>query len=275
MRINANVSSEYSMLQEEEATRMKELMIEYKQICSQLAAQDDDIYLLQNRLAEKVLYSMKLLWQKTERESAITHNKELDRMHMELYRSFTNHEALLAKLKTEEYNVENLRQKLSIAEGSSFEKEKTIKKKNAEIENVRKEVERRVGHEKVELMNRLYDAKAAVRRNEKISAENTELKNRVAGLDREKMMLQKASKAHDEEARALKEGYDYFSNESRTLQTEKMILQAEYDELKQERDQLLKERESISNSSNTIQPVRTSSQVSSGTSAIGQRFTGL
>jgi phage shock protein A len=105
----------------------------------------------------------------------------------------------------------------------------------------------------------------------KILGEKEALEARILQESQEKALLKQTKveleqnyKERDDEAKALREGYDQLRNDNQALQTEKAVLQADYDELK-EHGKLPKELKSGYEQRHVDQPAVVRALVSSTT----------
>ena len=143
-------------------------------------------------------------------------------------------------------NIHDLQLKLAVIQRDFAKKEVALADEYGELKkkhytDLQKLVEERMRSEKIKLSDRLSKAEAKAMQYAKVLQEKEALEARVLEEGREKALLKQAKleweqkyKERDDEAKALREGYDQFSNDNEALQTEKAVLQADYDELKKE-----------------------------------------
>jgi chromosome segregation ATPase len=179
--------------------------------------------------------------------------------------------------RNEKNKVNILESKLSAAESGIVEMKKILENKYRELvknyyNKVQNLVEGRVRDEKAKLADRLSTAEAKVLQYAKVLGEKEVLEAMISQERQEKALLKQAKlelekryKDRDDEAKALREGYNQLSNDIQTLQTEKAVLQADYDGLKREQERLPEGNQSSSKPRHADQPAVSSPQFSATT----------
>ncbi|KAG9191137.1 hypothetical protein G6011_09225 [Alternaria panax] len=208
---------------------------------------------IRDELAEQVLSTMEMMWAKRSAQS----EKELEEK-----------DSQEEKWSEVMENLRNEKNMIAAAEGSIAEREKALENRSRELEKgyhtkVQKSVEERLREEKTKLADRLSTAEAKALQYAKVVHKNEVLEAKISQGDLEKKLLK--YKDRDDEANALREGYDQLSNDIQVLQTEKSELQVDIDELKREQERLPKEYQSSSEPGHVDQPAASSPRPSATT----------
>ncbi|KAI4650139.1 uncharacterized protein J4E79_009406 [Alternaria viburni] len=246
-RVNAEIAFEQvkyiSQAVPDVASRCEALAERARAECDILKKRVDSSFdRLRDAFADQVLRAMEVIWRvmSTKAEDA---TKQLGEAKKELQgvRSASS-----AANEIGRNSIHDLQLKLAVIQRDFAKKKVALEDEYGELKkkhytDLQKLVEERMRSEKIKLSDRLSKAEAKAMQYAKVLQEKEALEARVLEEGREKALFKQAKleweqkyKERDDEAKALRQGYDQFSNDNQALQTEKAVLQADFDELKKE-----------------------------------------